>query len=320
MIAVRTYRGGKAEEHESSDIGRLAGGGDGLLWVDVVDPTEDDLSCIQEQFSLHPLALEDVRKHQQRPKLEEYPEHSFLVAYSGGLQEVDFFVGPHWMVTVRERDEAGEVWDDAGARARFERLTPRDATVGFLLYVLLDELVDGYFTATDANEDLIESLEDRIFTEEQEAVREERSVQEELFRIRRHLLTYRRTLTPMREVVTALMRGDSKIVDAATRVHLQDVYDHVLRVVDQLDAARELMGNAVDAHLAIISNQMNKVMKRMTSWGAILVLATLVAGIYGMNFAHMPELDWRLGYPFALGLMVAITVGGYRYFKRRDYL
>jgi magnesium transporter len=285
----------------------------------VVDPTDDDLGCIQEQFSLHPLAIEDVRKHQQRPKLEEYPEHAFVVTYSGDLQEVDFFVGPRWLVTVRERDDDGRVWDDAGARARFERLTPEDARVGFLLYVLLDELVDGYFAAAEATEDLIESLEDRIFTEEQQ-VREERSVQEELFRARRRLLTYRRTITPMREVVTSLLRGETKLVDDATRIQLQDVYDHVLRVVDQLDAARELMGNAVDAHLAIISNQMNKVMKRMTSWGAILLGSTLVAGIEGMNFAHMPELRWYYGYPLALAAMVVITVVLYRFFKVRDWL
>jgi magnesium transporter len=109
-------------------------------------------------------------------------------------------------------------------------------------------------------------------------------------------------------------------VDDATRLHLQDVFDHVLRAIENLDSQRELVGNAVDAHLALSSNRMNQVMKRMTSWGAILLGSTLVAGIYGMNFDHMPELHWRLGYPFALGLMVTITILAYRAFSRRDWL
>jgi magnesium transporter len=318
VISVRTYRGGKAHEHaDPNDIAGLARGGDGLLWVDLVDPDEDDLHCIEEQFDLHPLALEDVRKHQQRPKLEQYPTHAFLVAYSSGLQEVDLFVGDHWLVTVREHDEDGRSWDDSGARLRFERLTPEVATVGFLLYVLLDELVDGYFSAADQVEDVLEEVEDDIFDGRQSELR---SIHERLFDVRRRLVQFRRVVVPLRDVVTALLRGEVEAVDESARVLMQDVYDHVLRVVDQLDAHRELVGNAVDANLAITSNRMNEVMKRMTSWGAILLGSTLVAGIYGMNFEHMPELGWRLGYPFALLLMMGITFVGYRFFRRKDWL
>jgi magnesium transporter len=125
---------------------------------------------------------------------------------------------------------------------------------------------------------------------------------------------------PLRDVVQVLLRREADWVDDVTATHLQDVYDHVLRAADVVDSQRELMGNAVDAHLAIISNRVNEVMKRMTSWGAILLGSTLVAGIYGMNFEHMPELGWTLGYPFALGLMALITVVGYRYFKGKDWL
>ena len=318
MIALRTYRGGKAHEHtDPTEIARLAGGGDGLLWVDLVDPDEDDLACLQEQFHLHPLAMEDVRKHHQRPKIDEYKTHAFVVAYSSDLQEVDFFVGDHWLVTVREHDEQGNAWDNAGARARFERLTPEVATVGFLLYVLLDELVDGYFTAADATEDILDDMEDTIF---REFGTEAGEIHQQLFDVRRRLVAFRRVVVPLRDVVSALLRGEVAAVDDKARVHLRDVYDHILRVVDQLDAHRELVGNAVDANLAMMSNRMNEVMKRMTSWGAILLASTLLAGIYGMNFEHMPELGWRFGYPFALSLMVFITAVGYRYFKRKDWL
>ncbi len=145
-------------------------------------------------------------------------------------------------------------------------------------------------------------------------------MQRDLFAVRRDLLQFRRRVVPLREVVAALLRREVDWIDDATLVHLQDVYDHVLRAIDAIDSQRELLGNAVDAQLAIASNRMNGVMKKMTSWGAILLASTLVAGIYGMNFEHMPELRWRLGYPFALSIMLAITVAGYRAFRRRGWL
>ena len=318
MITVRTYRGGERQEHaDSAAIGHLLEGDDDLVWVDVVDPDDDDLTCIQQQFQLHPLAVEDVRKHQQRPKLEQYPSHAFVVAYSGGGQEVDFFVGEHWLVIVRERDEEGATWDDAPARSRFERLTPGVATAGFLLYVLLDELVDSYFLAVDRAEGDLEKVEELIFEEDGTA---ENAVHQHLFRVRRRLVEFRRIVVPLRDVVAALLRGEVKAIDEQSRIHLQDVHDHVLRIVDQLDAQRELVGSAVDAHLAMMSNRMNRVMKRMTSWGAILLGSSLVAGIYGMNFEDLPGLDWRFGYAWALSLMLGITVVLYRYFKRKDWI
>ena len=288
-----------------------------VLWVDLTDPTAADFACVQEEFELHPLAMEDAAKHGQRPKLEHYPTHSFIVAYSQQLAEVDLFIGPNWIVTVRGANEEGETWNVGPARARYERTrAPKDG-VGFLVYLLLDELVDGYFNATDIVEERLEGLEDAIFGE---TTPDERAIQSSLFQIRRELLHFRRSVVPLREVVGALLRREVEWVDERSLLLLQDVYDHVLRAIDLIDTQRELMGNAVDAHLAILSNRMNEVMKSMTSWGALLLGSTLIAGIYGMNFEHMPELGWRYGYPFALLLMVVMTVVGYRYFKRRDWL
>lgn len=292
---------------------------DGLTWVDVVDPTDDELAKLSTEYGLHPLAVEDVGKHQQRPKVERYPGHAFLVAKSAQLQEVDLFWCEGWLMSVREHDEAtGHVWPIDNVVARFERTKPEQVSAGFLLYVILDELVDGYFNALDEAEDHLEELEDRIFTED--ARPDEAGIQQQLFDVRRRLLLFRRAVVPLRDVVAELLRGAIPHVDDASRVYLQDVFDHVLRVTDQLDTHRELMGNAVDAHLAIISNRMNQVMKKMTSWGAILLGSTLVAGIYGMNFRHMPELDWFFGYPLALGIMVLITSLGWWYFRRKDWL
>ena len=317
MLTARVCTTGEIKEIDPVDVSRTTGDPDRVVWVDVVDPDEADLTCVQEEFDLHPLAMEDIRERHQRAKLEHYPSHSFIVAYSGGLQEVNLFVGPSWVVTVRESDDAGQPWPLDGVLARYGRARPEHGMVGFLLYVILDELVDGYFVATDAMEDSLEDLEERVFADE---LPEERSIQQELFGSRRRLMLFRRAVVPLRDVVASLMRREVDWVDQTTATHLQDVFDHVLRAIDQLDAQRELLGNAAEAHLAVVSNRMNAVMKRMTSGGAILLGATLVAGIYGMNFEHMPELGWAFGYPFALGVMVAISIAGFTWFKRKGWL
>jgi magnesium transporter len=310
LITVKAYdEAGVEYIKDPADISELVGHKK-LLWVDLVEPDDDDLACIAEEFELHPLAMEDARKHGQRPKLEQYPTHAFVVAYTSSLAEVDLFVGPDWLVTVREQA-------DERTEARFERTRPEVPTVGFLLYTILDEIVDGYFACAEAFEDRIEDFEDRILDEESG---NDRGIQAELLTLRRELVEFRRKVVPLRDVLQFLLRGDVPWVDEGARVHLQDVFDHVLRAVDQLDSQRELVGNAVDAHLAIASNRMNQVMKRMTSWGAILLGSTLIAGIYGMNFDTMPELHWRFGYLWALSLMLTITVAGYTYFKGKDWL
>ncbi len=288
-----------------------------VTWVDLLDPTDAELNHLLASFSLHPLAIEDATKHGQRAKLDHFPDHAFLVAYSKEMAEVDLFIGPSWVITVRERNEEDKHWSTNVAFARLERTPANQVTVGLVVYVLLDELVDGYFAAADDFEDRVEAFENLVLNPDGN---HEHVIQAELLKLRRELLVFRRTIVPLRDVLSALLRGEVSFLDTPTLVHLQDVLDHLLRATDQIDSQRELLGNAVDAHLAVISNRMNLVMKRMTSWGAILLGSTLIAGIYGMNFKHMPELSWQYGYPFALGLMASITVIAYRIFKRYDWL
>jgi len=317
VISARRYPDGAVSTIDPAAVSEAIRHPDQLVWVDVAAPDEAELDLLQEEFSLHALAMEDVRERHQRPKLEHYPDHAFIVAYTAERGEVDIFIGPTWLITIREDDAEGTPSFIDAARKRFERTRPEHATVGYLLYVVLDELVDGYFSRNDEVEDQLEELENRIFAEGRF---DERLIQQELFDVRRRLLTYRRLAVPTRDVVAALLRREVEWIDDNAVTHLQDVFDHVLRAVDMVDNHRELMGNAVDAHLAIISNRMNSVMKRMTSWGAILLGSTLVAGIYGMNFDHMPELHWQYGYPFALSIMAFITVVGYLWFRAKDWL
>lgn len=318
VLTVRHHLPGRVVEGiDPAQVSELLDTGAGVVWVDGIDLSDDELLLLAEEFGLHHLAVEDARKHGQRPKLEHYATHAFLVAASADLAELDVWIGPRWLVTVRGRGRNGEAWDPTPALALYQRVTLHEPDVGKAVWAVLDVVVDEYFTALDRSEDVLENLEDRVFSEHGT---DERAVQRDLFEIRRHLLEFRRAIVPMRDVVAGLLRREVPTVGGEALVLLQDVFDHVLRVIDQADAQRELMGNAVDAHLAIISNNVNKVMKTMTSWGAILFSAGLIASIYGMNFRHMPELGWAFGYPFALGMMAVVTLLLWRWFRKRGWI
>jgi magnesium transporter len=318
VITARRYLGsGPSVAVAPEDISEAYELDDGVLWVEVSNAVEADLEVLQEEFSLHPLAIEDARHHGQRPKLEMYPTHAFVVAYAIGLAEIALFVGPHWLVCVHRATGDGPDWDPAPAIAHFERTLGAQPSVGNLLHAVLDTIVDGYFDAFDATEDQLELLEDQIFGD---VPASEHDVQRHLYEVRRNLVRFRRHVVPLREVMNALLRKEVPWIDDDALLLLRDVEDHVLRAIDMVDSARDLMGNAVDAHLSIISNRMNVVMKKMTSWGAILFGAGLIAGIYGMNFEHMPELRWQVGYPMALGMMATMTIVLYRVFRKKDWL
>jgi len=292
-----------------------------LVWIDLCGPEDEDLDSLATGLNLHELAIEDVRKHGQRAKLNRYPLHVFLVANAraadGDMCEVDFFIGPIWLITVRETNDHGETFSIAEVTRRYERIRSLDTGVGFLLYCLLDELVDGYFAEAERAEDALELVEETLFDLGPPS---DGTLQQELLELRRSMITFRRRVVPLRDVLLALLRREVPWVEETSIVYFEDVFDHLLRVVDQIDTQRELIGNVVDASLAITSNRMNEVMKKMTSWGAILIVATLIAGIYGMNFTDMPELHWKFGYYGALGLMLFTTSCLYLYFRRKKWL
>ena len=281
-----------------------------------MDPTVGDLEALDAEYGLGDRTFDEGHRRAARPTMQRHADHAYVVAFSGDLAEIDMYVGDTWFVTIRRHDDNEREWDPSVARSRVERLGA-EADSGMVLAVVIEELVDGYFDSTDALEDHLETIEDRIFGEQLKA---ERQVQADLFTVRRRLLELRRAVVPLREVLSALLRKEVQWVDGEALVVIRDTFDKLLRAVDIVDELRELVGNAVDAHLAVMSNQMNLVMKQLTAWGSIVFGATLIAGIYGMNFAHMPELDWRLGYPFALGLMVVMSFALYRVFKRREWL
>jgi magnesium transporter len=187
--------------------------------------------------------------------------------------------------------------------------------VGFLLWAILDVIVDRYFVVTDAVDDRLDEIEEIVFSEVPRS-----TTPREVFDLRRSLVEFRRNASPLREVVGELLRRESDYLDEQSLVPMQDVYDHVLRVGDLVESQRELLTGLLEAHLAVVSNRMNQVMKLTSSWGAIILGSTLIAGIYGMNFRYMPELRWHYGYFIALGLMLALTVSLIWMFRRKDWL
>jgi magnesium transporter len=294
---------------------------DALLWIDVVDPTPDDLRLIGEEFRFHPLAMEDALRRHQRPKLDHYDGFLFLVFY--GLEtdeerivtrEVNLFAGKNFLVTVHDGSlsaipETANRWT-----ANVERMGNRG--IGLLVYSLLDAIVDGYFPVIDDLAEQIDGLEAAIF----ERQRTDRDEQAQIFRLKKDLLAVRRVLGPERDVMNVLVRRDVPLFGEAVIVYFQDVYDHILRVTDAVDTYRDLLSSALDAHLSLTSNRLNEVVKRLTSSSIILMSMTLVAGVYGMNFVHMPELGWRLGYAWALGLMLAVGGSLVALFRRIRWL
>jgi len=290
-----------------------------LVWLDIEGPTPSNMEMLRREFGFHELALEDCLHPHQRPKIEQYGSYYFLVAYGASVEgdeliqhEMAAFVGHNYLVTVRKEPvfdlkKVIERWDAHSELAK--------EGGGYLLYILLDEIVDGYFDALDRYEDLTEEVEDRVF-----GASPSDGPQTQIFELKKDLLHFRRAMAPLRDVLDVMQRRTIEVVTQPLEPYYRDVYDHVLRATDFIDSIRDILSSALEAHLAVVSNRLNEVMKSLTSWGAIILVPTLIAGIYGMNFEHMPELEWYVGYPMALGFMAAAALLLYRGFKRRGWL
>jgi magnesium transporter len=320
MVTTRVYRKGVLEEEgfDPARVSDLLEERGTIVWLDLEDPSDDELAMIQEEFSIHPLAIEDAQHRNQRPKMERYEGFNFLVLYGlsvrdGDLQEgeIQSFVSPRFLITLR----FPPAFDLKAVVVRAER-SPELVKEGggFLLYALLDEVVDRYFDVVDRLEDESETVEEDVFSEDTAE-----DVQEWIFRLRKRVMVFRRRLGPLRDVMQ-LLQGQQELVTPALQAYYRDVQDHLVRTLEFVDNLRDLLTSALEAHLAQVSNRLNEVMKALTSWGAIILVPTLIAGVYGMNFRHMPELNWVFGYPFALGLMVVAASGLYWMFRRRGWL
>jgi magnesium transporter len=325
MLTCRHYREGLLEDETPFDpsvVGEARRAGT-RVWIDAIEPTDDELKQLQDAFGLHQLSIEDSSRWGQRSKVEFYPEYIFLVSHGLTLDaandvsnsEIHLFARQGvFVITVRRKPVLD--FGPAIQRMQGEQGMEHEG-IGFILYLLLDEIVDGYLDTIDRLEDMSDDIEERVSAEEEEAASE--GLAQDIFRLRQSVVRFRRLASPMREVLDRLMEAQG-IVTPTLAPYFRDVLDHTIRVTELMDNIRDLLTAARELLLAQASNRLNVVMKKVTSWGAIILLPTLIAGIYGMNFRHMPELSWTLGYPFALGLMAAAAFALYRGFKKRDWL
>lgn len=290
-----------------------------IFWLDTQNPTELELAAIAEIFHLHPLAIEDASHEHQRPKVEEYEHFFFLVFYSVGLDttkqklvthELDMFVGTNYLITVHTQD-AEELTE---AEQRWKRNVPQmERGVGILLYSLLDTIVDRYFPVIDVLVDQADGFDDRLFARVGN-VREDQ-LTFDLLALKKQFLAFRRIATPELDVLNALTNRDNPFFDEHIVLYFRDIYDHLTRVTETLDMYRDQLSSTMEANLSVASNALNKVMRMLTGVSIILMLNALVAGIYGMNFQYIPELQWRYGYFGALALMVTMSTLLLLYFK-----
>ncbi|HEX5938454.1 MAG TPA: magnesium transporter CorA family protein [Actinomycetota bacterium] len=301
---------------------RLSALADGeWIWVDGVEPTEGELALLAEQLRLHELVVEDVHHRNQRAKVELYPEHAFaafrpLSLGADGLLESELFliVSDRCVTTLR----FPPVFDVSGAERRWRMLASMAPGTGAAFYAVADEVADDYLEVVEALEDRADELEAEVFDSDPRA-RVGAPLQLDILQLRRDMVRLRRHAVPMRQAIDRFA-DDSRLVTPALVPYLRDISDHLLRTTELADGVRDVLTTIVDIRMAQSAHQLNEVMRKLTAWAGIILVPTLIAGIYGMNFDHMPELHWTLGYPLALGMMTASAAALYGWFRKRGWV
>lgn len=320
---TRVYRNGalELENFPVADVSDYLEQPDTMVWVDFCAPTKGQLDELAGELGLHELAVEDALGPHQRPKLDYYETHRFLSCHAvrvdpdgGELQEfeIDAFFDGHWMITVR-KDEGFSMDDVLRRWDRSPELVNRG--ISFLLYGLLDVVVDGYFDAVEAFDQYYDGVSEGLFAERALDAAQQRG----WFETRRALVRFHRLAVPMREVVSALMRREQSIVSADLYPYYQDVYDHILRVSESSDSLRDLVSTIVETNLSLRDYHQNQIVKTVSSWAAIIAVPALITGYYGMNVPY-PGFARHSGYVVSSVLMLLISGGLFILFRRREWL
>ncbi|MFD2077550.1 magnesium transporter [Actinopolymorpha cephalotaxi] len=323
MARTRLYRHGvlEAENFPVADVSDHLSDPNATVWLDMCSPTEEDLASISEELGLHELAVEDAVHEHQRPKLDRYDSHAFLTVYavrldkeSGvlALSEAAAFVTARALVTVRKDEQ----FDMDAVLSRWDSSSDLTKSgVGFLVHGLMDYVVDSHFDAVQALDEQIEALEDMVFADQVDHA----DMQRRSLYLRKSLVVLRRVVLPMRELVNALMRRDLHIVDDTLMPYFQDVYDHVLRATEWTESLRDLVATIRETQLSLQANRLNTIMKKVTSWAAVIAVPTAITGFYGQN---VPYPGFQQAWGFWLSTLAILVISGslYLLFKRRDWL
>ncbi len=320
VVGCAAYEGGrKIADLDIDHLDEFETGKGRFVWIGLHEPSQELLQKVQKRFGLHELSIEDAQHAHQRPKLEVYGESLFIVLqtaqrveHSTQFGETHVFAGRGYVITVRH----GPSSSYKEVRTRCES-TPRMLKKGedFVLYAIMDFIVDNYMPVIDAMEVEVEELEEHVFKREFK-----RRTIEQIYDLKRDLLALRRSVAPLVDIANRLMRFDLPLIDKDTHPYFRDVLDHAIRVNDSVDYLRELLNSALEVNLLLASVDQNEVTKKLAGWAAILAVPTAVAGIYGMNFDYMPELRWPFGYPAVLLLILGVCGFLYWRFKRTRWL
>ena len=291
-----------------------------FVWIGLLEPTEEELAAVSKELELHPLAVEDAVHAHQRPKLDQYGSTLFIVLKAAryvdsaeivSLAEIMVFIGDGFLITVRHGESA--VLGDVRRMLEADPGRLKWGPLG-VLHAIVDRVVDDYALVVRGLNTDIEEIERQVFSDER------RNHAERIYRLKAEVLEFRQAVVGFDDPLDDLANGKVTEADPALLDYFRDVHDHLLRVSQRVEAIDHLLSSALSANLAQVGVRQNEDMRKISAWVAIVAVPTMIAGIYGMNFQHMPELGWLLGYPFALSLMVTCSVGLYVLFRRRDWL
>ena len=323
-ISVVNYTKTSLIKHEIKSISELLPyhDTDGVTWV-MIDGLKEVaiIDAIGQQFSIHALVLEDILNTHQRPKFEEFDDYLYIVlkaislhegAFNVEYEQISLLIVKNFVFTFMEKPDA--LFDPVLNRLDNEKSQIRHLGTDYLAYIIIDTVVDEYFTMQDAFDELIESIEETLLSDPSS------NTLARIQKIKRELVFIRRTVSPLRELLAAIQRSESPLLDPKTQRYFGDIYDHAIRIIEAIEADRDLITGMLDIYLSSVNNKMNETMKVLTVFASIFIPLTFLAGVYGMNFEYMPELKWRWAYPVLW--LVFIGVAGFllRYFKNRKWL
>ena len=323
-IMMMNYNSTKLEKHTINSIEELLPykTTDSVTWV-IIEGLKDIAiaDAIGQYFDIHPLVLEDILNTNQRTKFEEYPDYLYFVIKATSLhkgrfnieyEQISILVLKNFVFTFMEKPDA--LFNPIINRLNNEEGHLRNSGSDYLAYVIMDTVVDEYFTLQDAFDELIESIEDDLLTHP--SVETLVTIQ----KIRRELIFLRKTVSPLRELLAAIRRSESPLFDERTKRYFADIYDHSIRIIEAVESYRELISGMLDIYLSSVSNKMNETMKFLTVFASIFIPLTFIAGVYGMNFEYMPELQWKWSYPILWSVFIGIAVSLLFYFKKKKWL
>jgi magnesium transporter len=321
-MQARILDGDKLRTTTDPDEMRAALAANHRIWIDLERQTPEANALLADTLKLHPLTIEDIWAERSRPKLDDFDAYLYVIVHGIGaakhdrLQtvEIDIIIGPNWLVT---HDPAGVVSDDVGTDLDHSTRVMAKG-IAWLAHAILDRAVDRYMPVIDQLDSEIEQLENEVL--DRAGTRRGRPVLMRILAFKRRLQELRRMSIHQREILLRLSRGEVDEIPADALPFYRDIYDHFLRVNDLAEGYRDLVTSALDAYLSVQSNRMNEIMKTLTLMSTVMLPLTFIVGLYGMNFKHMPELDWVWGYPAAIGLMIVVAGAILLWFRRRGWI